>query len=267
MKFRFENMRILFFSKVKGIFFLVSFLFSLGILFSLLARINIPNLEGQKFGNIQLERKIEKLIEMEKKSGIDAIFLGASTVDFGISAKVFSEEVTLRTGKKFVAFNFGTGGGDYFVLPDLVKIIELYSKPKFYFIQAPLLTAANRKAVSNAPLRLILRDSQVGKFLNSVYLFEIMNGIWNLEGISKMPSLRSKIVTGKIEKAPSTNSDLYSLNEYGDSISYNHIYLNQGMVLVEKAKDYFQNSFLQHGMDQYPLSRDTNAYKIYFSAE
>jgi hypothetical protein len=256
-----------FFQKSKGSFFIASFLFSIGIIFFLLAQSSLPIHEGQRFGNIPLERKIEKLIELEKKEGIDAIFLGASTVDFGISAKVFSEEVTAATGKKFVAFNFGTGGGDYFVLPDFVKIIELHSKPKFYFIQAPLLTAANPKVISNSPFRVILRDSQVGKFLDSVYLFEIMNRIWNLEGISKMPSLRSKIITGKIQKAPTTNSDLYSMNEYGDSISYNHIDLNQGKDLVDKAKKYFRYSAIPNVMEQYPLSRDTKAYSIHFKPE
>jgi hypothetical protein len=226
----------------------------------------IPSLEGQKFGSIPLEKKIQKLIDLEKTVGIDAIFLGASTVDFGISAKVFSEEVTAATGKKFVAFNFGTGGGDYFVLPDFVRIIELYSNPKFYFIQLPLLTTANPKVISNSPFRVILRDSQVGKFLDSMFLLEIMNGLWNLEGISKIPNLRSKIVVGKIQKAPVTNSDLYSMNEYGDSISYNHIDLNQGKYLVDKAKKYFQYSFLP-GVDQYPLSRDTKAYSIHFKPE
>jgi hypothetical protein len=253
-----------FFQKSKGSFFIASFLLSVGIIFFLLAQSSLPIHEGQTFGNIPLERKIEKLIELEEKEGIDAIFLGASTVDFGISAKVFSEEVTAATGKKFVAFNFGTGGGDYFVLPDLVKIIELYSKPRFYFIQAPLLSAANQKTVSNAPLRLILRESSVGKFLDSECLFEIMNAFWSLSFVSKIPNLRSKIITRKLEKSPATNSDQYLLNEYGDSISYNYIYLNQGNDLVDQAKKYFQNSFLPHGMAQYPLARDTEVYGIYF---
>jgi hypothetical protein len=238
-------------------------LFYFGLIYS-----KIPSLDGQIFGSIPLEKKIEKLIELEKKGGIDAIFLGASTVDFGISAKVFSEEVTAATGKKFVAFNFGTGGGDHYVWPDLARIVRLYAKPRYYFVNGPgpFLPTNSIEGIERTPFYVRLRKSQIGQFIDTECILKLMNTGWNPIFLSKIPNLRNQIITRNYIKPPVTNSDLYTLNEYGDSISYNHIYLNQGMEMVVKVKNDFQKSFLPM-IGKFPLSRKDNSFAFYYNAK
>lgn len=255
-----------YFQRLIGCFFILSFLFSFISFYFIIEPFDIPMVDGQKLGNIPLEKKVQKLIELEKLSGIDAIFLGASTVDFGVSAKTFSEEVSKATGKKFVAFNFGTGGGDYFIWSDFLKLIELYSKPKIYFAQGSMGGAGGLDTIPRGGLYDILRNSPVGSSLDSEILLKLMNRLWDLKVFSSLPSLRSKIIFGKYSARVATTSDLYTINEYGDSISYNYIYLNEDAKLVNRAKGIFVNG-ASDIIASFPFSNNTKEYDAFFKPE
>jgi len=158
---------------LRKILFPFTFLLSFLIFSSLVAKLKVPILEGQKFGNIPLERKIQKLIELEKSEGVDAVILGASNTEFGISAQVLSETVTQATGKKFVAYNFGTGGADFYLLADLLKIVELHAKPKYYFLQGYHLSSAIFESLSSPYSALLKSRLYSSVFFKKVLKFEI----------------------------------------------------------------------------------------------
>jgi hypothetical protein len=251
---------------LKKILFPFTFLLSFLIFSSIVTKLKVPILEGQKFGNIPLERKIQKLIELEKSDGVDAIILGASNTEFGVSAQVLSETVTLATGKKFVAYNFGTGGADFYLLADLIKIVELHVKPKYYFLQGYHLSSAILESLSEDSLYKKLRGSPVGSFLDYKILLPVVDKVWNQKTLLALPSLRSKIVFSVYLTPPSTNSDVYPLNKYGDSISYNYLYLNQGMELVKLAEKFFLDKYLPISIDSYPPNEDAEKKKAFFTS-
>lgn len=250
----------------KKILFPFTFLLSFLIFSSIVTKLKVPILEGQKFGNILLERKIQKLIELEKSDGVDAIFLGASTVDFGISAKTFSEQISSVTGKKFVAFNFGMGGGDYFIWSDFIKLIHLYAKPKYFIVPGVNGFTADYNFNFEGSYINTLQTSPVGRFLTFGMILQFMNRAWDSTVFSSLPSLRSKIIFGKYSKSALTISDFYFINEYGDSLSYNYIYLNEHSKLVNQAKGYFLNSTADT-ISSYSLSTNVQEYEVFFKLE
>lgn len=249
----------------KNVFIEYAFLFffaaTIFIFLIIINILRIPNLEGQKYGSVVLEMKLKKLIELEKSKGIDAIFFGVSTVDFGISAKTFSEEVSKATGKKFTAFNFGMGGGEHYLWADFIKIIELHSKPKIYFLQNTLGFMGKIDGFPREGLHEKLSNSPIGSFINIKVILMVVDSIWDFIKMSSFPNIRNKIVFDKY----AINTSSYPMNEYGDSISYNYLYLNQDSNLVNVAKSNFIRA-ATGVIINLPIAKDTKEYNYYFKS-
>jgi hypothetical protein len=103
-------------------------------------------------------------------------------------------------------------------------------------------------------------------FLDYKILLPVVDKVWNQKTLLALPSLRSKIVFSVYLTPPSTNSDVYPLNKYGDSISYNYLYLNQGMELVKLAEKFFLDKYLPISIDSYPPNEDAEKKKAFFTS-
>src|SRR5437763_1849955 len=59
-----------------------------------------------------LERKLQILRQFAKEGPVDAMLIGASVADHGISAALLSQELSVAYGRPFRVFNFSTGGAE-----------------------------------------------------------------------------------------------------------------------------------------------------------
>src|SRR5215212_2354379 len=77
-----------------------------------------------------LEEKLHKLERYAEDGPVDAVVVGSSIPDFGISARVLSEQMTGYTGSPYRAFNFSSGGSEVVTLPKLYRLLRTVAKPR-----------------------------------------------------------------------------------------------------------------------------------------
>jgi hypothetical protein len=71
---------------------------------------------------------------IKKEGGVDCIFLGPSTVNYGLDPEVVRDAYKSRTGKDLRCFNFGLAALNNVVMADLVNILIDRCHPRFILI-------------------------------------------------------------------------------------------------------------------------------------
>ena len=178
-----------------------------------------------------LEDKLDTLSQFARHGTIDAVLLGSSIVDFGVSAEALSEEVSQQSGKSYRAFNFSTGAATLRTFPLLYRLIRTTTKPKALFLIVPVELDLKEVVSPKRPEQILLR-SPIAASLHNSFLLAISKEIWSVPLVRFAGPLRDLALHGAYKNRVATHADVYELGPNGDTFSFNVNTDRQGFLKV-----------------------------------
>jgi hypothetical protein len=168
-----------------------------------------------------LEEKLHKLDRFSSHGRVDALILGSSISDFGLSANVLSEKMTAATGKPYRVFNFSTGATEIGTMPALYRMARTASKPRMLLLSIPEEIKRSNELAALSP-DYILRKAPIGTAIAHPWLFPLEKRFFDIPLVRYAAPLRDGVVFGRYEHLPSQGSDLYWIDDSGDSVSFSY---------------------------------------------
>jgi hypothetical protein len=168
-----------------------------------------------------LEEKLHKLDRFSSRGRVDALVLGSSISDFGISAKLLSKEMTAATGTRYRVFNFSTGGTELVTTPTLYQMARTVSKPRTLLLSVP---EEIKRSDANSPSSpdYILGRAPIGTAIAHPWLFPLEKRFFDIPLVRYAAPLRDGLVFGRFTHLPSQGSDLYWMDDFGDTVSFSY---------------------------------------------
>lgn len=168
-----------------------------------------------------LEEKLQKLDRFSSHGRVDALILGSSISDFGINAKLLSERITAATGKQYRAFNFSTGGTELSTLPTLYRMARTVSKPRTLLVTVPY-EIKRSDITSPASPDYTLQRAPIGTAIAHPWLFPLEKRFFDIPLVRYGAPLRDRVVFGRFAHLPTQGSDLYWMDDFGDTVSFSY---------------------------------------------
>jgi hypothetical protein len=168
-----------------------------------------------------LEEKLHKLDRFSSHGQVDALILGSSISDFGLSAKLLSKEMTAATGTPYRVFNFSTGGAELVTTPTLYRMARTVSKPQTLLLALP---EEIKRSDANSPASpdYILGRAPIGTAIAHPWLFPLEKWFFDIPLVRYAAPLRDRLVFGRFKNLPSQGSDLYWMDDFGDTVSFSY---------------------------------------------
>jgi hypothetical protein len=171
---------------------------------------------GTWTGITTLERKLVLLREFASHGPVDAVIIGASVSDHGLSAEILSRNLSASYGRNFRVFNLSTGGAETTTLLILYRLAQVIVAPKQIWIAFPAEPAIGDTIDNKAPDYALLR-SPVGSALRHPWLLPVSFRFFQLPLVHYARALRDLAIYGNFVTRPVTQLDFYDINAFGDS--------------------------------------------------
>lgn len=167
-------------------------------------------------GIATLERKIQILEEFAAQGPVDAIIVGASISDHGISAEVLSRNLSAAYNRPFRVFNLSTGGAEATTLLLLYRLARIFAKPKQIWIAYPVEQNIGDDISKNSP-DYALWHAPAGSTLHHPSLLPFSYQLYQISLIRHAAALRDLLFYGSYANRPLSLLDAYEINSSGDS--------------------------------------------------
>lgn len=167
-----------------------------------------------------LEDKLDAFERFARHGPVDAVLMGSSIVDFGVSAESLSEELTQHSGKACRVFNFSTGAATLRTFPLLYQLLRTTATPKALFLLVPVERDREDVVSPRRPEQILLR-SPIASSLHNSFLLAISKEIWSVPLIRFAGPLRDLALHGAYKNRVATHADVYELGPNGDTFSFN----------------------------------------------
>jgi hypothetical protein len=185
-----------------------------------------------------LEDKLDILTQFARQGPVDAVLLGSSIVDFGVSAEALSDEVSRQSGKSYRAFNFSTGAATLRTFPLLYRLVRTTTKPKVLFLIIPAEPDRGDVLSPKSPEAIMLQSPIASSLYNPLRL-AISKEIWTLPVVRFASPLRDLTLHGNYNNRVATHADLYQLSAHGDTLSFTVNTDREGLLKSsEERRDY-----------------------------
>lgn len=168
-----------------------------------------------------LEEKVHKLERFSSHGRVDALVMGSSISDFGINAELLSEQMTAATGKPYRVFNFSTGGTELVTTPTLYRLARTVSKPRTLLLAIPY-EIKRSDTITPASPDYILRRAPIGTAIAHPWLFSPEKRFFDIPLVRYAAPFRDRVVFGRYAHLPSQGSDLYWMDDFGDTVSFSY---------------------------------------------
>ncbi len=168
-----------------------------------------------------LEEKLQKLGRFSSRGPVDALVIGSSISDFGLSAKLLSEQIAARTGKPYRVFNFSTGGTELVTTPTLYRMARTVSKPRTLLLSLPY-EIKRSDTLDPASPDFILRKAPIGTAIAHPWLFPVEKRLFDIPLVRYAAPFRDRLVFGRFAHLPAQGSDLYWMDDFGDTVSFSY---------------------------------------------
>ena len=191
-----------------------------------------------------LEQKLRLLAAFAETGEVDAVLLGSSVADLGMSAERLSERLSQAHGRPFRAFNFGTGAAEVADFPELYRLVRTVARPKSVVLVVCTATARRsdqpRVDIPQTPVYYLSR-APVWPVLESPFRLRLSRWLWEQPPLRHGTAAREWIVYGSFKSFQGVGSDTYRVNAHGDRVSFT--YEPSAATLAE-----FERGFLEiHG--------------------
>ena len=205
-------------------------------------------------GITTLEDKLDVFARFARHGPVDAVLLGSSIVDFGVSAEALSDEVTRQSGKPYRVFNFSTGAATFKTFPVLYRLVRTTTKPKALFLIVPVERDWGNVLSPRTPEAILLR-SPIASSLHNPFRLALSAEFWALPVVRFASPLRDLALYGNYNNRVATHPDLYQLSAHGDTLSFTVNTDREGFLKAsEERKDYV----LKRNQYSPPLSSKQN---------
>jgi hypothetical protein len=168
-----------------------------------------------------LEEKLQKLDRFSSHGPVDALVVGSSISDFGINAELLSQQIRAATGKPYRVFNFSTGGTELSTTPTLYRMARTVSKPRTLLLVVPY-EVKRSDAVSPASPDYTLKRAPIGTAIAHPWLFPYEKRFFDVPLVRYGAPLRDGVVFGRYAHLPTQGSDLYWMDDSGDTESFSY---------------------------------------------
>ena len=168
-----------------------------------------------------LEEKLHKLDRFSSHGRVDALVLGSSISDFGIDAELLSERMTAANGTPYRVFNFSTGGTEPVTFPTLYRLARTVSKPRTLLLAVPYEIKRSDAIEVESPDH-TLRRAPIGTAITHPWLFPLEKRFFDIPLVRYAAPLRDRLVFGRYEHLASQGSDLYWMDDFGDTVSFSY---------------------------------------------
>src|SRR2546426_4601220 len=189
---------------------------------------------GTWTGIVPFEKKLRLLREFANEGPVDAMILGASIADHGISAAVLSQDLTVAYGKSFRVFNFSSGAAELPTLTLLYRLARTVANPKQIRIAHPVEQNVGDEIRERSPDYALLH-SPVATGLRYPFLLPLSFRVFQLPVVHYARALRDLAMYGKFANRPSGHSDVYDNNPFGDTRGF--LYYSGAVPISKYAED------------------------------
>jgi hypothetical protein len=194
-----------------------------------------------------LEEKLQKLSRFSSHGRVDALVLGSSISDFGISAKLLSEQMTAATGTQYRVFNLSTGGAELVTTPTLYRMARTVSKPRTLLLAVPEEIKRSDTSGPTSP-DYTLRRAPIGTAIAHPWLFPLEKRFFDIPLVRYGAPLRDRLVFGRFAHLPAQGSDLYWMDDFGDSVSFSYQTSRAALRYLRAAHDTMVVPLTRHQM-------------------
>jgi hypothetical protein len=205
-------------------------------------------------GILPLEEKLQKLGTFSSHGPTDAIILGSSIPDFGISAELLSKDMTAATGKPYRVFNFSTGGTELMTTPTLYRLARTVTKPRTLLLSVPEEIKRPDVTSPRSP-DYTLERAPIGTAIAHPWLFPFEKRFWDVPLVRYAAPFRDRLIFGRFVHVPSQGSDLYWMDPYGDTVSYSFQTSRTALNHLRRARDTTIVPLTPHQMSMWSQQR------------
>jgi hypothetical protein len=164
--------------------------------------------------------KLRLLEDFARAGPVDAVAFGSSIADQGFSAKAFSAAMSDGLGRQYRVFNFGTGGADLDAIRMLLPLVQTVVSPKTVILVGSPDFRGSENIVVSSPSWVMSRAPIGASYEGKGLPLLASRLVWSTPPFLYAEPIRDLALYGRFEHFKQGGVDLYSMNEYGDSISY-----------------------------------------------
>ncbi len=245
--------------------FTLSLLLILATANALIARGQFPNYATWT-GIRPLEEKLQLLASVSAHGSPDALVLGSSIVDFGFNAEFFSKLVSEKRGVEYRAFNFSTGATEIVTMPKLYRLARTVSQPRELIIIMPTEIKRPNLTPPRSP-DYIMERAPIEPALRFPWLLPFSKVIWSQPLLRDSAAVRDQFLFGRLVNLPAQGSDLYTIDDLGDTLSFSFQVTDEQLATVRRllsalaplTADQEQSLSLQQRLEYYFPQLDIDA--------
>lgn len=165
-----------------------------------------------------LDRKLSLLHEFASRGPVDALVVGSSMSDHGVSAAVLSKDLSAAYGKPFRVFNLSTGAAEMSTFPILYRLARAVAKPRQLWIVFPAEQRGRDDYDLNArgPNYAVLH-APAGIALPYPLLLSLSFRLFQLPVVRDAAALHDLGVYGRFANRPGSHMDVYGEDAFGDT--------------------------------------------------
>ena len=208
-----------------------------------------------------LQHKFSLLREFASQGPVDAVVLGSSVADHGVSAEVLSRDLSQAYGRPFRVFNFSTGAGDLRAFPLIYKIVRAVAKPKQLWISFPAQQNTGEELIPQTP-EYTLVHAPVGTALRYPWLIPASFQLYQLPLVRDARALSDWVIYRRFVNRPVSLLDVYDVSSFGDTRSF---LLYPGTEALDKYIQDRRDLVVALGSQYAQASDEDNKNKVYFS--
>jgi hypothetical protein len=173
---------------------------------------------GTWTGIAPLEHKLRLLREFANRGPVDALIVGSSISDHGVSAAVLSKDLSAAYRRPFRVFNLSTGGAEINTFPILYRLARAVAKPRQLWIVFPVEQRGRDDYDLNrgGPNYFVLH-APAGAALRHPLLLALSFRMFQLPVVRNATALRDLGIYGKFLNRPGSHMDVYGEDAFGDT--------------------------------------------------
>jgi len=173
---------------------------------------------GTWTGIVPLEHKLRLLRDFASRGPVDALIVGSSISDHGVSAAVLSKDLSAAYGKPLRVFNLSTGGAEINTFPILYRLARAVAKPRQIWIVFPV-EQRNRDDYDlnpNGPNYFVLH-APAGAALRHPLLLSLSFRLFQVPVVRNAAALRDLGIYRKFFNLRASLMDVYDEDAFGDT--------------------------------------------------
>ena len=176
---------------------------------------------GTWTGIATLNKKVTLLRQFASRSPVDAVIIGSSVSDHGLSAEILSRDLSAAYGREFRVFNLSTGGAEAITLLPLYRLAHVIGAPKQIWITFPAEHNIGDVIYKESP-DYALQRSPIGIALRHPFLLPLSFRLFQIPLVRDARALSDLATYRAFLTRPASHLDIYDFDAHGDSRGFQY---------------------------------------------